>query len=247
LQGVCAAFGQRLVFEDFSCAFTAGRISVILGGSGSGKSTILRLIGGLVRPRAGKVFVDGQEITHLPERGLHSVRRKLGMLFQAGALLDSYTVFDNLALPLREQRRLGEREIADQVHASLSAVGVEDVDRLLPGQLSGGMLRRVALARAILRKPLILLCDEPFSGLDPSSIGKIEALLVAINREQRVTLIVVSHHVPSTLRMADRVLLLLGGRLVEGTPEQLMGNADPQVVDFFREGVVSPVRSVQLP
>jgi phospholipid/cholesterol/gamma-HCH transport system ATP-binding protein len=109
------------------------------------------------------------------------------------------------------------------------------------------MLRRVALARAILRKPLILLCDEPFSGLDPSSIGKIESLLVEINREQGVTLIVVSHHVPSTLRMADRVMLLLGSRLVEGTPEQLMGHSDPQVVDFFREGVVSPARSVPSP
>ncbi len=232
---VRVAFGTRRVFDGLSCTFARGGISVILGGSGSGKSTILRLIGGLIQPRAGAVIVDGQDVTHLSERGLAAVRKKLGMLFQGGALLDSYTVFDNLALPLREQRELTEKQIADEVHASLTAVGLSDIDRLLPGQLSGGMLRRVALARAIIRKPTILLCDEPFSGLDPASIKLIEALLVQINRQFGMTAIVVSHHVPSTLRMADRVLLLLGDRAVQGTPRQLQGSADAEVADFLNE------------
>ena len=229
-------FGGRRVFDSLSCSFVRGKISVILGGSGSGKSTILRLIGGLIHPRSGHVVVDGQEITRLPERRMYEVRRKLGMLFQGGALLDSYSVFDNLALPLREQTRLTAEQIAQEVHAGLAAVGVSDADKLLPRQLSGGMLRRVALARAMIRKPGILLCDEPFSGLDPVSIKRIEGLLTGINRQAGMTLIVVSHHIPSTLRMADRILLLMDGRTVEGSPRDLVGSADSRVADFLNEG-----------
>lgn len=235
LQNVRMAYGERPVLKSLSCGFPQGRISVILGGSGSGKSTILRLIGGLIHPQAGSVVVDGQDVTQLSERGMFVVRRKLGMLFQGGALLDSYTVFDNLALPLREQTRMSPEEIADQVHAILQQVGVTDADALLPGQLSGGMLRRVALARALIRKPVILLCDEPFSGLDPVSIKRIEALLVGINEQHGITMIVVSHHIPSTLRMADRVLLLLGNRAVEGPAEQLQKSADRDVAEFLNE------------
>ena len=218
LERVGMSFGSRRVFDGLSCGFARGRISIILGGSGSGKSTILRLIGGLIQPQTGVVLVDGQDVTRLSEHKLFAVRQKLGMLFQGGALLDSYSVFENLALPLREQRELNQAEIAEKVHAGLAAVGLSDVDHLLPSQLSGGMLRRVALARAIIRRPIILLCDEPFSGLDPASIKRIEALLVGINRQFAMTLIMVSHHVPSTLRMADHVLLLLNGRTVEGPP-----------------------------
>ena len=235
------SFGARKVFDSLSCGFPSGRISVILGGSGSGKSTILRLIGGLIHPKSGEVLVAGEEITNLSERGLYQVRQKLGMMFQGGALLDSYTVFENLALPLRERRNrppFSEDAIAAEIHATLQAVGVQDVDDLLPGQLSGGMLRRVALARAILRRPLILMCDEPFSGLDPVSIKRIESLLVRINREFGITLIVVSHHIPSTMRMADHVLLLLNNRAVEGSPAELRQSKDPEVVDFLDESSV---------
>lgn len=237
LERVRMAFGSRTVFDGLSCGFARGRISVILGGSGSGKSTILRLIGGLIRPSAGRVVVDGQDITHLSERRLYEVRGKLGMVFQGGALLDSYSVFDNLALPLREQTRMSEGEIAEEVHANLAAVGVSDSDRLLPRELSGGMLRRVALARAILRKPSILLCDEPFSGLDPVSTKRIESLLTAINRQSGMTLIIVSHHIPSTMRLADRILLLMGHDTIEGSPRELRQSSDPLVADFLNEGV----------
>ncbi len=239
LDKVRMSYGNRLVFDSLSCSFPRGHISVILGGSGLGKSTILRLIGGLIQPQSGTVVVDGRDVTRLTEHGLYRVRRKLGMLFQGGALLDSYTVFENLALPLREQSKLPPSQIADEVHASLAAVGVHDVDRLLPGQLSGGMLRRVALARALIRKPTIVLCDEPFSGLDPVSLRRIEALLVEINRKFGMTFIVVSHDVPSTMRMADRVVLLLGNRTIEGSPEELRNSADKEVADFFNEGLYS--------
>ncbi len=235
LERVGMAFGSRRVFDSLSCSFSRSRISVILGGSGSGKSTVLRLIGGLIQPQAGVVLVDGQNVTRLSERKLFALRHKLGMLFQGGALLDSYNVFDNLALAARRDK-LSTREIVDQVHSGLAAVGLNDIDHLLPSQLSGGMLRRVALARAIIRRPVILLCDEPFSGLDPASIKRIESLLVGLNREFGMTLIVVSHHVPSTLRMADRVLLLLRDRTIQGSPSQLRDSADPEIADFLNEG-----------
>jgi phospholipid/cholesterol/gamma-HCH transport system ATP-binding protein len=240
LESVHMAFGERVVFDSLSCTFPRGGISVILGGSGSGKSTILRLIGGLVRPQSGVIVVDGENITGLSERRLYDVRRKIGMMFQGGALLDSLTVFDNLAFPLREHTRLGRGEIGAQVHERLVAVGMANVDDLLPGQLSGGMLKRAALARAIIRRPAILLCDEPFSGLDPASTRRIERLLVRMNRDFGMTMIVVSHHIPSTMRMADRVLLLLPHGALEGSPAELRASDDPRVARFLDEDVDGP-------
>jgi phospholipid/cholesterol/gamma-HCH transport system ATP-binding protein len=234
-QDVDMAFEDREVLRGFSCRFPRGKISVILGGSGSGKTTILRLIGGLVRPQRGRIVVAGEDITDLSEAQMYRVRQKLGMMFQGGALLDSLTIFDNLAFPLREHTRMGEGEIADEVHRQLAAVGLSEVDDLLPGQLSGGMIRRAALARAIVRKPEILLCDEPFSGLDPISVKRIEALLQRINRRLHVTMLVSSHHIPSTMRMADQVVLLLGERTVAGSPAELRHSADARIAGFLSE------------
>ena len=233
LEHVRMAFDDRVVFPDLSCSFPRGKISVILGGSGAGKSTVLRLIGGLVRPQSGHILVGGTDITGLSERELFAVRHKLGMMFQGGALLDSMTVFDNLAFPLREHTDMTEEQIAAEVHDRLEAVGLADVDTLLPGQLSGGMVKRVALARAIIMNPEIVLCDEPFSGLDPISVRRIEALLIAINCARSITVIVVSHHISSTMRMADRVLLLTGDRVIEGEPAELKACADPRTAAFF--------------
>ena len=229
------AFGERVVFDSLSCDFPRGKISVILGGSGSGKSTILRLIGGLVQPQAGAIVVDGDDVVRMSERRLYTVRRKLGMMFQGGALLDSLTVFDNLAFPLREHTKLGETEIAAEVQDRLAAVGMASAGNLLPGQLSGGMLKRAALARAIINKPAILLCDEPFSGLDPASTKRIERLLIRMNRDTGATMLVVSHHIPSTMRMADRVLLLLPHGAVAGAPAELRASADRRVTAFLNE------------
>jgi len=237
LDHVTMAFGDRPVFSDLSCTFAAGRISVVLGGSGSGKSTLFRLIGGLIRPRSGHILVDGEDITRLPERELFRVRRKLGMLFQGGALLDSMTVFDNLALPLREHERMDEEAIAAAVHERLEAVGLRDVDSLLPSQLSGGMVKRVALARAIIRSPAVLLCDEPFSGLDPISTRRIEALLGHINRSRGITTVIVSHDIDSTMRMAEHVLLLLPGGFFQGAPAELRASADARVRAFLNHDV----------
>jgi phospholipid/cholesterol/gamma-HCH transport system ATP-binding protein len=233
LAQVSMAFGDRPVFTNLSCAFPAGRVSVVLGGSGSGKSTLLRLIAGLIRPQAGRIMVEGEDITRLSERALFRTRRKLGMLFQAGALLDSMTVFENVAFPLREHTDLDEQAIADEVHDRLDAVGLRDVDGLLPGELSGGMVKRVGLARAIIRSPAVLLCDEPFSGLDPISAKRIEVLLTQINRARGITTVVVSHDIDSTMRMAEQVLLLLPGGCFQGPPEDLRASTDPRVQAFL--------------
>jgi phospholipid/cholesterol/gamma-HCH transport system ATP-binding protein len=235
LEGVHLSFGDRAVLRGVSCAFPRGRISVILGGSGSGKTTVLRAIAGLVSPQSGRIVVDGEDVARISAAGLSRVRSSIGMLFQGGALLDSLPVFDNLAFPLRERTGLTEPEIARAVHDRLEAVGLHDVDHLLPGQLSGGMLRRAALARAMVMRPKILLCDEPFSGLDPISVKRIELLLARVNRRLGITMLVVSHHIASTVRLADQVLLLLPDRPVIGTPADLRGSTDPEVAGFFDE------------
>ena len=235
LAGVHMAYGRRPVLRGLTCSFRAGAISVVLGGSGSGKSTILKLIGGLIRAQSGSIAVAGRDVAGLRESELYKVRRRLGMMFQNGALLDSMSVFDNLAFPLREHANLTGPEIATRVHESLAAVGLDDVDELLPRELSGGMVKRVALARALVGRPDILLVDEPFSGLDPLSTKLIEALLVRINRQYRMTMIVVSHHIPSTMRMADHVVVLLPDAVVEGAPAELRGSDDIRVRRFLTE------------
>lgn len=233
VEGVTLSFGDRRVFEGLNCEFARGKISVLMGGSGTGKSTLLRMIGGLQRPDTGSVRVAGTEIVGLSEPGLVSVRNHLGMLFQTGALLDSMTIFENVALPLREHTGLAEAEIADRVHDRLAAVGLLNVDELLPGELSGGMLRRAALARSIVMEPAILLCDEPFSGLDPPNVSRIEALLMHLNRDRGLTLIVTSHHMATSLRMAHRIILLRTGECIEGSPAELASSRDSAIREFL--------------
>ena len=237
LDRVAMAYGEREVFRDLSCSFPRGKISVVLGGSGSGKSTVLRLIAGLVHPTEGHILVDGNDIGTMRERDLFAVRRNVGMMFQHGALLDSMTVFDNVAFPLVEHSRLTRQQVADEVHKTLSAVGLSNVDSLLPGELSGGMLKRVALARALIQKPTIVLVDEAFSGLDSVSVKLIEALLVRVNRTLGMTMISVSHHIPTTMRMADKVVLLLPDDVVQGTPEQVTHHPNARVRRFFDEEI----------
>lgn len=235
LRDVGLAFGRRPVFESLSCAFPRGRVSIVMGGSGSGKSTILRMIGGLQRPDRGAVHVAGEDITGLGELDLGRVRQRLGMLFQKGALLDSMSVFENVALPLREHTDQPEGEIRERVHERLEDVGLHDVDDLLPGELSGGMLRRAAFARAIVMAPEILLCDEPFSGLDPPNVSRIEALLMHLNRDLGLTLVVTSHHMASSLRMADQLVLLRDGGAATGTPAELAASRDSAIAEFIGE------------
>ncbi len=231
LDGVYLTLGDRQVFRGLSCGFPRGRISVVLGGSGGGKSTMLRLIGGLLRPDQGSVRVGDRDVARLSGRELFHERRRIGMLFQGGALLDSMTLFDNVALPLREHSKLPEREVAAEVSRRLEAVGLPGTEALYPRQLSGGMLRRAALARAIVMDPEIVLCDEPFSGLDPVNVRRIESLLGDLNQRLSITMIVTSHHIGSTLRMADRIVYLEDGIAISGPPGQI--GSHPRVAEFL--------------
>ncbi len=233
LDGVNLTLGGRPVVQDLSLGIPRGRISVVLGGSGAGKSTLLRLIGGLQRPESGSVRVAGQDVTRLSETELYATRDRIGMLFQGGALLDSMTVFDNVALPLREHSRLSEPDIAAEVQRRLEAVGLPEAGNLYPRQLSGGMNRRAALARAIITDPEILLVDEPFSGLDPVNVRRIEGLLVDLNERLHLTMVVTSHHLDSSLRMAHRLVFLADGKALCGTAEELLKSRDPRVIEFL--------------
>ncbi len=241
LEGVHLARGERKVFRSLQCRFLRGQITVVLGGSGGGKSTLLRVIGGLLRPDGGQVWVAGQDITRLSERQLFGMRDRIGMLFQEGALLDSMTVFENVALPLREHTKLSEHDIAAEVSRRLDAVGLPGTAGLYPRELSGGMVRRAALARAIVTDPEIVLCDEPFSGLDPVNVRRIEALLCELNERLGLTLIVTSHHLASTLRMAHQIVFLVDGEAVCGSPGQLLASEDERVAAFLAaEGAAVP-------
>jgi len=231
--GVQLTLGHRTVFDGLSVGFPRGQITVVLGGSGAGKSTLLRLIGGLARPDAGSIRVAGQDIARLSHQELFMLRERVGMLFQGGALLDSMTIFDNVALPLREHTALSAADIEAEVARRLTAVGLHDVEELYPRQLSGGMGRRAALARAVVTDPEILLCDEPFSGLDPVNVRRIEDLLLELNRRLHLTMLVSSHHLESTLRMAHRIVFLTGKRAFAGTPDELLASEEPEIVEFL--------------
>ncbi len=235
VRDVDLTFGVRKVYDGLGCRLRKGGIHLLLGGSGTGKSTLLRMIGGLQQPDSGEVRVAGHSIASLSERELGKIRKEIGMLFQNGALLDSMTVLENVGLPLREHTKQSTDEIDKRVTEVLNAVGLEGVEGLLPRELSGGMLRRVAFARAIVMEPEILLCDEPFSGLDPLNVTRIENLLVVLNKELGLTIVVTSHHMASSLRMADQIILLRDGGCVAGTPEELASSSDAGVTEFLGE------------
>jgi phospholipid/cholesterol/gamma-HCH transport system ATP-binding protein len=235
VRDVRLGFGHRRVYDGLNCSLGQGGIHLLLGGSGAGKSTLLRMIGGLQRPDSGEVRVAGHQMAALRERELGEVRKGIGMLFQNGALLDSMTVLENVGLPLREHTKLSREAIHQRVARVLTAVGLDDVEPLLPRELSGGMLRRVAFARAIVMEPEILLCDEPFSGLDPLNVTRIEDLLVQLNRDLGLTIVVTSHHMASSLRMAHQMILLHDGVCIAGTPEDLAGHVDDHVTEFLGE------------
>ncbi len=241
VENLCLAFGDNVVFDELSCRFLYDQISVIIGASGCGKSTLLRSIALLQKPDSGSIRVGKEDITGLAGREARRYLQRIGMMFQHGALLDSMTVFENVALPLREHTRMTAREIASAVHEQLEAVGLKNVDDLLPGELSGGMKKRVALARAMINRPEILFCDEPVSGLDPLAVRMIEALLTDVSQRTRVTMIITSHHISSTMRMADHIVYMVGAKAISGTPEDMQRHPDPRLRAFLDAAKAGPL------
>jgi phospholipid/cholesterol/gamma-HCH transport system ATP-binding protein len=237
------SYDSRPILKDVSLRFPRGKVVAIMGGSGTGKTTVLRLIGGQLRPQRGEVLVDGERVHGIAHAKLYALRRKMGMLFQFGALFTDLTVFENVAFPLREHTDLPEAMIRDMVLLKLDAVGLRGAHALQPAQLSGGMARRVALARAIALDPMLMMYDEPFTGLDPISVGVIGNLIRKLNDALGATSIVVTHDVEQSLKIVDYVYFLAGGKVVaEGTPEQVRASSEPFVHQFVHGESDGPVR-----
>ena len=223
----------RMLHHGINMVFARGKVVAIMGGSGSGKTTLLRLIGGQIKPVKGEVRVDGEVVHQQDREGIYRLRRKMGMLFQHGAMFTDLSVYENVAFPMREHTNLPESMIHDLVLMKLNAVGLRGAHKLMPTELSGGMARRVALARAIALDPAIIMYDEPFAGLDPISMGVICDLIRSLNDALGATSIIVTHDVEETFRFADYVYFVAGGVVAaEGTPDDLRNSSLPFVHQF---------------
>ncbi|HAV37124.1 MAG TPA: ABC transporter ATP-binding protein [Massilia sp.] len=235
-------YGDRKILSNLRMDFPRGKLIAVMGGSGCGKTTVLRLIGGQIRPQRGEVRVGGEVVHRLNTEGLYRLRRRMGMLFQFGALFNDLTIFDNVAFPLREHTELSEEMIRDLVLMKLNAVGLRNASKLKPREISGGMARRVAVARAIALDPELIMYDEPFAGLDPISMGVTANLIRNLNDALGSTSILVSHDVKETFAIADYVYFMSAGKIVaEGTPEELRVSTDPYVKQFVNAEPDGPV------
>jgi phospholipid/cholesterol/gamma-HCH transport system ATP-binding protein len=229
-------FDHQQVLDGITLDFPAGQITTIVGPSGSGKTVLLKHLNLLLRQDSGRIVIDGVDVTKISGRSLDAVREKLGMLFQSGALFDSMSVFDNVAFPLVEKTKLTREEIADRVRETLQAVGLESMDNKFPSQLSGGMQKRAALARALVHRPKILMLDEPTTGLDPTRTGAIHELIRRTQIDFHLTVVMVSHDVPEVFKICDRVAFLHNGKTrLNGTVDQVMA-ADDEIFKRFLAG-----------
>jgi phospholipid/cholesterol/gamma-HCH transport system ATP-binding protein len=227
-------FGDRAVIDDVSFNIERGETLVIMGGSGCGKSTLLRHIIGVMKPTSGSVKIFGEEITTMNERQLSAVRRRFGMLFQSGALLASLTVGENVALPLFQHTDMSPEEVAEVVRQKLQMVGLNGFEELKPSEISGGMKKRVGLARALALDPELLFSDEPTSGLDPIMTAVVDQLTVTLTRSSHMTAVVVTHDMTSAFRIATRMIMLGHGQIVaHGTPDEIRNDPHPEVQQFI--------------
>ena len=243
LRNVTFGYGDRAVLDGLNLSIPRGKVTALMGASGGGKTTVLRLIGGQQRAQQGEVLFDGQDVGPLEASALYAARRRMGMLFQFGALFTDLSVFDNVAFPLREHTDLPEELVRDIVLMKLNAVGLRGARDLMPSEVSGGMARRVALARAIALDPELVMYDEPFAGLDPISLGTAAQLIRKLNNAMGLTSIVVSHDVEETFRIADQVVILANGTIAaQGTPDQVRNSTDPLVHQFVNALADGPVR-----
>lgn len=227
------SFGETTVLAGVDMRIGRGHIAVIIGGSGAGKTTLLRILIGLERPSSGSVSISGQDIAGLDDRELNQMRRKFGMVFQYSALLDSMNVLDNVAFPLREHTDLKEKEIREKVTEKLNSLGLENVEKRFPSQLSGGMRKRVALARALMLEPEVIVYDEPTSGLDPVTSRMVDDLIVETNQKFGVTSVIISHDMLGAMQIADEIYLLSKGSIVASGPPSELINGDNELLHQF--------------
>jgi len=250
LKNVSFGYGERRILDGVSLTVPRGKVTALMGASGGGKTTVLRLIGGQNRVQAGQVLLHGpnagdapQDVSRMGAAELYAARRRMGMLFQFGALFTDLSVFDNVAFPLREHTGLSEALIRDIVLMKLNAVGLRGARDLMPSEVSGGMARRVALARAIALDPELVMYDEPFAGLDPISLGTAARLIRQLNDAMGLTSIIVSHDLEETFHIADQVIVLANGKIAaQGTPQEVRDSTDPLVHQFVNALPEGPVR-----
>ena len=241
-RNVSFGYGERRILQDLSFTVPRGKVTALMGASGGGKTTVLRLVGGQARAQQGQVLFDGKDVARLDADGLYAARRRMGMLFQFGALFTDLSVFDNVAFPLREHTSLSEELVRDIVLMKLHAVGLRGARDLMPSEVSGGMARRVALARAMALDPELVMYDEPFAGLDPISLGTAARLIRQLNDTLGITSIVVSHDLEETFRIADQVIVLANGKVAaQGTPQEVRSSIDPLVHQFVNAEPEGPV------
>lgn len=242
IQGLSFARGSRIIFDEVTLQIPRGKVTAIMGPSGTGKTTLLKLIAGQLAPSHGRISVDGLDVHQLARVDLFNLRKRMGMLFQSGALLTDLSVFDNIALPLREHTQLSESAIRMLVLMKLEAVGLRGASELMPSELSGGMSRRVALARAVALDPQMVFYDEPFAGQDPIGMGVLVRLIRSLNDAMGLTSVVVTHDVDEVLAIADHAVVLSGGRVVlSGSVEELRASQDPWVHQFIYGEADGPV------
>ncbi len=243
LRNLTFGYGERVILDNVSLSVPRGKVTALMGASGGGKTTILRLIGGQNRAQSGALLFDGQDVTPMNQTQLYAARRRMGMLFQFGALFADLSVFENVAFPLREHTDLPEALIRDIVLMKLNAVGLRGARDLMPSEVSGGMARRIALARAIALDPELVMYDEPFSGLDPISLAVAADLIRKLNDSMGLTSIFVSHELEQTFAIADHVIILANGKIAtQGTPEQVRQSTDPLVYQYVNALTDGPVR-----
>jgi len=243
LEHLTFGYSERVILDDVSLSIPRGKVTALMGASGGGKTTILRLIGGQNRAQSGRLLFDGADVTTMDQEALYTARRRMGMLFQFGALFADLSVFENVAFPLREHTNLPEALIRDIVLMKLNAVGLRGARDLMPSEISGGMARRIALARAIALDPELVMYDEPFSGLDPISLGTAARLIRSLNDTMGLTSVFVSHELEQTFAIADHVIILANGKVaVEGTPNEVRQTSDPLVYQYVHALPDGPVR-----
>ena len=243
LRDVRFGYGERVILDGISLTVPRGKVTALMGASGGGKTTVLRLISGQYRAQSGNLTFEGQEVGSMNQAELYTMRRRMGMLFQFGALFTDLSVFDNVAFPLREHTDLSESMIRDIVLMKLQAVGLRGARDLMPSEVSGGMARRVALARAMALDPQLVMYDEPFAGLDPISLGTAARLIRQLNDTLGLTSVIVSHDLDETFHIADQVIVLANGKIAaQGTPSEVRSSTDPLVHQFVSAAPEGPVR-----
>jgi phospholipid/cholesterol/gamma-HCH transport system ATP-binding protein len=243
LRNLTFGYGERVILDDVSLSIPRGKVTALMGASGGGKTTILRLIGGQNRAQKGQLLFDGQDVTPMNQTQMYAARRRMGMLFQFGALFADLSVFENVAFPLREHTDLSDALIRDIVLMKLNAVGLRGARDLMPSDLSGGMARRIALARAIALDPELVMYDEPFSGLDPISLATSARLIRQLNDSMGLTSLFVSHELEQTFAIADHVIILANGKVAtQGTPDEVRQSTDPLVYQYVNALSDGPVR-----